>query len=421
MNFKKIIFLIVLATGFPTAALAHGHLWYDKNAHVAQFGKLVIYPVLQDGKYRISNDVDTEIYKETDYLNTRFIRKLKVKTTIPLGGMLEENKKIREKDNGEYQKLLAQFPSEEERAAAVDAMTGAPGYFVPQIRDVHTEPHQSPETWVNVEMRSWTEEKDGPKGNRTYNNKTWKENHRIPAKNLCLYHMDVAHTLYNRKGEKILTYENNEHSYNYNSKNYHEKMFKSLVDEFKDDYKDIQKEYREDKENPREKSHVHISFKDVLLPENVGNDEYLTKSVYFTMKNYALKYTKASIDFDNKESRPVNYYVEGKISRYTLDRTWHPPYASTSTKLVSSKESKWRDRNGNEHKMKTNQYETKISDHYGYWGYTATVAASFNLVDARTGRVVVNHTAIETDDKCADAYCHFMKDFYKKVEKCLGE
>ncbi|MBQ7550370.1 MAG: hypothetical protein IJT04_02440, partial [Bacteroidales bacterium] len=257
--------MTLCAMTLPAMAFGHGHLWYDRNAHVPQFGKLVIFPIVDlNGTYYYNNDdVESEPYKLNHYLNTRFIRKLDIKNTIALGDMINENRKVRTKDELEYPKLLESFSTEQERAAAVDSITGAPGYFIPRVRDVRTEPHMSPATTVRVQMQSYTTETGGPKGNRTYNKRTWTVNHTIPAKQLCLYHMDVEHALYNRKGEKILTYENNEHSYKYSSNKYVYDMFKSLTDEFKDDYKDIRKEYMDDKKNPRANGHVKIGFKEV--------------------------------------------------------------------------------------------------------------------------------------------------------------
>ena len=61
---------------------------------------------------------------------------------------------------------------------------------------------------------------------------------------------------------------------------------------------------------------------------------------------------------------------------------------------------------------------TEINDHHGYWQYTATVSGTFNLVDTN-GRILVSHSATETDDKVADAYRHLLNDFYKKVNTLL--
>lgn len=421
MNLRKIIALTVCAAAVPTIALAHGHLWYDRNAHVPQFGKLVIFPIVNlDGKYMQNDDVTSDTYKMNNYLNTRFIRKLKVKNTIPLGAMIDENKKLRVKDDTEYPKLLADFPTEAERGAAVNAITAAPGYLVPRIRAAWVEPHTSPAKTVTVQMSSWTEEKGGPKGDRKYDEKNWTVVHTIPEMHLNLFHMGVEHTMFNRQGEKVLTYENQDHSYNYNLGNYRLKMFEHLVKEFRDDYKGIQKAYMDDKKKPKESGPISIGFKNLNVPSNVGNEECLIKSVYFALKNSALKYVKASINYEGDDEMPSKYYVQGSISRYSLDRRWVEPWASTYNSVVSSQKSYWYDRNGGKHEMTTTKYETKITDHHGYWAYSATVGGTFGLVNANTGKTVFSRSYVETDDKTADAYLHLLKDFYNDVNKSLG-
>ncbi len=421
MNLRKIIAMAICIASVPTVALAYGHLWYDRSAHVPQFGKLVIFPVVGlDGKYMKNNDVTSDTYKMNNYLNTRFIRHLKIKNTIPLGAMIDENKKLRVKDNTEYPKLLAGFSTEKERGAAVDAVTAAPGYFVPRIRAAWEEPHISPAKTVTVKMSSWTEESGGPKGDRTYGKKEWTVSHTIPEMQICLYHMGVEHTMYNRKGEKILTYENQDHSYNYNSNNYRLKMFEHLVKEFRDDYKGIQKGYMNSQQKPKETSPVTIGFKNIDVPRHVGNDECLIKSVYFDLKNSALKYSKAGVIYGDQGEKSPKYYVYGRISRYSLDRKWVEPWASTYDHIVSTKKTKWYDKNGKAREMTTTKYEKKIEDHNGYWNYTATVEGTFALVNANTGSIVFSKSYTETDDKTGDAYVHLLKDFYQDVDKSLG-
>ncbi len=442
MNFKKIIVVALCATGFHASALAHGELWYDMGAHVPQYGKLAVFPIVdQDGGTMCNDDADTVIFKITNHLNKKFIKQLKVKQTILLGAYLGENKKLRKDDVEIYrEKLLAGFPSEEARGAAVNEVTAADGYFQPLIRDRRLEYHLSPETWVNVEMRSWTEETNGPNGDQTYDEQTWTESHMVPAKEMCLYHMDVEYDLYNRRGEKVLAYTNGEHVYSkrehgskilkailgtaardYTPENYLKEMFESLVNELGDDFKIIKDEYQEEKEKSRENSPISIGFQGIDVPDNVAEDDYLLKSVYFTMKSYARKYTKANILYDNSSGKSPKYYVRGSIDEYSFDRRWIEPYITPHTETVSSKEFKWND-NGKIRTGTIKKYKTAVSDsdkHHGEWEYTATVSATFDLVDARTGNVVVRYSATEKDDKCADAYRHLMEDFYRKVNEHL--
>ena len=428
INLKKVLTGVLVGAALPTIALAHGNIWYDKSSHLPQYKKMVIFPITNvDGSYWLDEtDIKSDAYEANQYLNTRFIRKLKIKNTISLGTPLDENKKIRIKDTDVYTKLLPKFPTEKERAAMVDNITAADGYLSPRLVQDRKEPHLSPATTVTVRMQSYTEETNGPNGNRTYNKKTWNERYTIPARQRCLYHMQVEHDIFDRDGKKVMTYKNGDHTYQYenNESRYRLRMFKDLVNEFREDYEDIKKEFLEDERKKREnddddRAMVKIAFKNIQVPDNVGNNEYYVKSVHFVMKNFALKHTKARVIFNNNSHETPRYYVQGAIYRFSYDREWIAPHVTVYNSLVSSKKQKWRDRKGKEHTMRISDYKTSVTPHLGRWQYTATVSANFSLVDARTGRIVVNHNDVETDDKRADAYRHFMKKFYEKVQNYL--
>ena len=247
----------------------------------------------------------------------------------------------------------------------------------------------------------------------------------------------LEYNMYNREGEKILTYRNAEHTYGekYGGLNsavsglfggrtsksltpdrYRLEIFKSIVNEFRKDFKEIQDNYKEN--NSKSRIPKTIGFKGINLPKNVGGDEYSLKSVYFTMKNSALKHTGLKVDYDGTGN--ARYFVQGNIGRYSLDRHWVDPYVTLSDKLLSEDKTDWYDGDGNKHTRVIRKYTTEIVDHHGYWQYTATVDGSFSLVDDG-GRVLLTHSSHETDDKTADAYRHLMKDFYKKVNNLLGE
>lgn len=430
MNLKKFAAVLSVAVMFPTAAFAHGELWYDSKSHLPQFKKVVVYPVkyLNNG-FLIDNDEKSMIYQVNDYFDKRFVRKLKIKT-VPLGVPSKENEEIR-KDAEKYKSLYNNFSSEQERASVVSSVTGANGYIIPYVYLDKLEPHLSPAKTVTVQMKSWTEETDGPNGNRTYDVKTWNVTHTIPPKELILYHMGIEYNMYNREGKKIMTYRNAEHTYgneyggirdlfNTNKsltpERYHVEMFKSIVNEFRKDFQDVQKDFKVNKEKNKTRIPKTIGFKGINLPGNVGGDEYSLKSVYFSMKDSAFKYTTAKIDYDG--SGNARYFVQGNLSRYSFDRRWIEPYVTLSNHLISSEEQEWYDSNGNKHTRRIRKYQTEIEDHHGYWEYIATVAGTFQLIDT-SGRVLVSHSATETDDKTADAYRHLMKDFYTDVSKYL--
>lgn len=434
MDWKKFAATLSFAALLPTSAFAHGELWYDAASHLPQYKKIVIYPIKGlDGTFKIDEDEESEIYQANDYFDKRFVRKLKIKT-VPLGSGTKENKEIRV-DEEKYKSLYNDFSSEKDRAATVTAVTAANGYIIPKINLDKLEPHLSPAKTVRVEMKSWTEEKDGPNGDRTYDERTWTETHTIPAQELMLYHMGIEYNMYDREGKKIMTYRNAEHTYggNYGGvvgiftglfggkrtkslkpERYRVELFKSIVDEFRKDFKGIQDNFKENKNKTR--VNKTIGFKGIKLLGNIGGDEYSLKSAYFSMKDLAFKFTDVDIDYSGNGT--AKYFVQGNVNRYSLDRKWIEPYVTLSNKLLSEEKYDWYDSKGKKHVKKIKKYTTEIVDHHGYWKYTATVSGSFDLIDAN-GRVLVSHDATETDDKVADAYRHLLKDFYKKVNTFL--
>lgn len=434
MNWKKFAAALSLTVMMPASAFAHGELWYDAASHLPQFKKIVVYPVKGlNGEFKLDENEQSEAYQENDYFDKRFVRKLNIKT-VPLGSSLKENKEIRV-DEEKYKSLYNNFSSEKDRAATVYSVTGSNGYIMPQITLSKAEPHTSPAKTVNVQMKSWTEETGGPDGYRTYNENTWTERHTIPAKDLMLYHLGVDYNMYDREGKKIMTYRNAEHTYgdkyggiggaitnlfggkkmkSLKPDRYEVEVFKSVVDEFRKDFKDIQDNFKDNKK--KERISKTIGFKGINLPSAIGGNEYSLKSIYFSMKDLAFKHTDVDIDYDNKGT--AQYFVQGNVNSYYLDRKWIEPYVTLTNEEISKEKSDWYDSKGNKHTKTIKKYRTKIVDHHGYWQYTATVNGTFNLVD-KNGKVLVSHSATQTDDKTADAFRHLMKDFYKKVNSYL--
>ena len=124
------------------------------------------------------------------------------------------------------------------------------------------EPHLSPAKTVRVQLKSWTEETDSPNGDRTYDVRTWTETHTIPVENLMLYHFGVDYNIYDRYGNKVMTYRNAEHTYaedfgglssifdsskSLKPENYALPLFKSLVNEYRKDFEEIKKNFDDDK------------------------------------------------------------------------------------------------------------------------------------------------------------------------------
>lgn len=67
--------------------------------------------------------------------------------------------------------------------------------------------------------------------------------------------------------------------------------------------------------------------------------------------------------------------------------------------------------------MYTRKYKDTIVDHYAYWSFTWNVRATFYLVNAKTGQVVVSESGTEFDDKPIDAYRKILRSFYGEVNK----
>ena len=433
MNWKKILAAATFAFTLPASAFAHGELWYDATSHLPQYKKIVVYPLKgRDGNFKIDVNEKSEVYQANDYFDKRFVRKLKIKT-IPLGSSLQENKEIRI-DEEKYKSLLDNFSSEEERAKTVTSVTASNGYVIPAVNLDYTEPHISPAKTVTVDMTSYTKEIDGPKGDRTYDHRTWKETHTIPQYNLMLYHFGLEYNMFDREGKKIMTYRNAEHTYgemyggvvgllggifggkqtkSLHEDRYHVELFKSIVDEFRKDFKDIQDNFKDNKKKVR--VNKTLGFKEINLPGNIGGDEYSLKSAYFLMKDLAFKYTDLTVNYDNTNAK---YFVRGNIDYYSLDRSWVEPYVTTLEIMQSEEKSDWYDSDGNKHTKKVQKYKTQITDHHGYWNYKATVKGTFYLVDDQ-GNVLLTHSGTQTDDKVADAYRHLLKDFYGKVNELL--
>lgn len=431
---RKSLGIALCAVTLPAVAFAHGELWYDYSAHLPQYKKLVIYPVQwPDGIRYTHENENTDIYKLNDHIDTRLVRKLKFKT-ISLGRTLKENKDLRI-DESKYKSLYQNFSSEKERGNAVFDITGAQGYMTPRIYEMRTEPHLSPETHTSVQLKTWTEEENGPNGNRTYNVNTWYQPVTIPAQELMLYHMAMTHDIFNKHGQKVFRYRNEEHTYGesyqnfldfsgksaLNENNYRLKMFKHLVKEFRKDTEDVRENFKKNQKRQKEATGPIISFGKIAVPNNVGNDEYLINSVYFYLKDAAMARTNARVNTGHDDRAvPARYQVKGTIYTYKLDRSWHPPYADTISERIDKKEQTWTDKDGKKHTMTISNWKTTPTTHHGYWSYTATVGGILALVDTRSGQVVVSHETTETDDKMADAYRHLVNGFYDKVNNYIG-
>ena len=405
------IFCIALMTLFIQSSVhAYGIFWYDMNSDMANWKKVVIFPLAYSwdkNKYLISTDENSLLYWENKLLMERMEKKIKNMHTVRLApGIAEKGEILIDK----YSVLLQQYPNEKARAEAVFEQTGADMYLLPRFKQKHIQKDISPRTVVNVQMRSWTEEKNGPNGDRTYDERNWTETHVIPAKEIFLHIMELEFEGYDtEKAQKVLTFVDSRREYGVDDKH----QFRNITKYIRKDFGDIKSGKHKDKGKDGIRT---IGFKNINLPSNVGSDEFALKGAYFGMKIEALDTLKNfKIITDGNSTEPLDYYVTGRINDWRMLSIWHPPYATTYNSTVESKESKWYDKEGKEHKMTTTKYKTEISDHFAYWEIKWNVNANFNLIDAKNGQVVVSGSGNETDDKVMDAYRHILKSFYKNI------
>ena len=202
----------------PLCASAHASFWMDETCVIQNFKKIVVYPLSRIGEdgfllgkeagtyvpkpsrgdvVRRLNEMqhigapasrtDTETqslppveqdalwFRANDYFDRQISKKMNVRT-IRLAPMIYEGKRVLS-DTPQFQELLQSFPTEQARAQAVENATMADGYVLPRIRENRVQVDISPETAFDVPMKTWTEEKDGPNGNRAYGHREWVEHH----------------------------------------------------------------------------------------------------------------------------------------------------------------------------------------------------------------------------------------------------
>lgn len=411
MQMKKIAASLAVCLAAHACAFAHGNLWYDWNIDFKPLKKIVLYPFAntEAPDSFLDTGEGTEAFAENNRLWERLNKKLGGHNFLRLSkGIFEEGRVLR----GDYSALMHPYESETARAKAIADATMADAYLLPRFRENWVRVDHSPETHFDVTLRSWTEETGGPNGSRTYNQRSWTEHFVVPAQDLYCRIMDIEYELLSDKGDKIVTYENSDRRYNMAEKD----MFKDLTEEFLDDLKRV----KGGKFKPKEKNAaIRVGFGEISAP-TVANDEERLRALTFAIRDEAKRLDDVKLEYENGAAAP-HYLISGTVDHYELRPYWHDPYITVNNNLVSSKESKWYDRSGKEHKMYTNTYRQSITGHHGYYSYTAIVSANLNLIDTRTGATVVSYQGNDDDDKEIDACRHVMRDFYKKVNKYLKE
>lgn len=158
-----------------------------------------------------------------------------------------------------------------------------------------------------------------------------------------------------------------------------------------------------------------LGFKHIEVPNNIANDEFVIKAIYFAMKEEAGKVEKLKVNYKNTDNE--DYYVEGMLTHYNVDMTWEPAHVITTSETESSEKYKWTDDKGKERTRTVSKEHTKVIDVPARYKFKAVVTGTFYLVKARTGQAVVEYSETFTDDKPIDAYHKFLKGFYKKVNE----
>lgn len=406
------IFLTVAAILFmQTSAHAYGIFWYDLASDLPQWKKVVIFPLSytsDKNRYLIDRDEKSLLYWENKHLMERFEKKIKNLHTVRLApGIKEKDEILIDK----FSVLLQPYPDEKTRAAAVFEQTGADMYIFPRFKEKRVQVDISPRTEVTVQLSSWTEISGSQNSDGIYDKRTWTERHVIPETKVYLHIMDLEFEGFDTEANKVLLFKDTRREYNTNDKD----QFKDITKYLRDDFSDIKSGKRKDKGKAGE---IRIGFKNLNLPADIGADEYSLKGAYFATKIEALDKLKGvRVITDPASELPLNFYVTGTVDTWKLISTWNPPRATTTSTLIETKESEWRDANGKKHKMYTRKYRDEITDHFAYWSFAWHVSGTFQLVNAKTGKVVVSERLINTDDKPMDAYRHVMRDFYGKVNK----
>lgn len=399
---------MLLGQGMAEAAC---DIWFDREAGIDRFQKVVVYPVAVNGRDNFK--VTTEsVWGGYNYeMHKRLNRHVKGITFYELADLIDIKDVIIKIDEEQRQRVLGNFPDEASRAKAVFDEFAADGYLRTYLRDFTTVEDYSPQTTVTVTKEAYTEDTGGPEGRKVYDKSSWTVQHTIPEHYSTRFILGMESTLYNEEGKKIFTYYNHQESYGGFSS-----MYTSQKDDLVDELKDVKKNKHKLPDN--KKAIRKMKFGNINMPANLGNDEYLIKSLWFAYKEEAYKMKKVKVV--PEDSVLVDYYVKMDVTRNEYKPSWMEPFATCNTVKAWKKKYKWYDKDGNEHEGKITRYEPgSIVNHYGHYIFSsaAEVGATMYLYDAHTNKLLYSKNYMEYNDKFADAYRAIFKDFYKNVDK----
>jgi len=405
------IFLVAMIFLLPMPAQAYGIFWYDMSLDIPMWKKVVIFPLANSSdknNWLISRDENSLLYWENKHLMERFEKKIKNMHTVRLApGIKEKDEILVDK----FSVLLNPYPTEKSRGTAVFEQTGADMYLLPRFKQNRVQVDISPRAEFNVQLSSWTEISGSQNNDGTYDKKTWTEHHVIPETKVYLHIMELEFEGYDTEANKVLLFTDARREYGVDEQH----QFRNITKYLRKDFGELKSGKHKDKDKA---GRINVGFKNINLPPDVGNDEYSLKGAYFGMKFEAMdKLKDVSVITDATSDKDLNYYVTGNVDVWKLISKWNLPHVTTTSELISTETTKWKDNKGKEHKMYTRKYKDKIVDHYAYWSFTWNVSATFYLVNAKTGQVVVAESANEFDDKPMDAYRKILRNFYGKVNE----
>ena len=419
----KIFLTAMILLFMQASAQAYGIFWYDMSSDIPLWKKVVIFPLANSNdknNYLISRDENSLLYFQNKWLMNRFEKKIKNMHTVRLApGIKEKDEILVDK----FSVLLQPYPTEKARAVAVFEQTGADMYIMPRFRENKLEKVVSPRTEIEIEVSSWTEIVGSKDRDGIYDKKTWKETHVIPQHEYYVRVTNLEFEGYDIEGNKVFLFNDarRDSALNLNifDKSYAETQFRDIIYYLRLDFANIKSEKHR---NKIKKGVANVGFKELKLPPEITDDEYALKGAYCRMKFEAIDMLKdVNVIINDNETEHLDYYITGGIDKWEHVKKWIPPtVVKFGSVIVSEEESEWRD-GFIKRKMYTRQCRDNFYDNSGYWSVYWKVQASFQLVNASTGEVVVSFGRSNDVTSPTDAYRSILRDFYKQVNKYFGK
>ncbi|WP_294157715.1 hypothetical protein [uncultured Selenomonas sp.] len=398
---------------FPAVTAAYsGELWMDENVpaneRVTTFKKIILFPMTGDSAYSVSYyhggfDGALAAAMQKKVKNTNFFY-------FDDGGEAKLEKQQIFRDNPAYAALHQPFANEDARATAVYDATGAEGYLVPHIRLHKFQDDTAPERRLGVPMESYyveTEYDVEVSGKLGY--RSWTQDHIIPAHPGRAEQLEIEATLYDAYTHKpAMTYLGD---YRGGATT---ESFATVAQIFAIDWGKLKS--AEQKRVPA--SAPTLGFREVTMPDDFAGDTFRQNAVWYAMKDEAARTLKhVRIDTAPDGGR---YYVQGTLADAHIVETHHPSTCTTYRILERTEPFTRKDFKGVEHKMQRKYYTTGIRDEYGYTSFDCHVEATFELVEAATGRTLLRRMYMDTAGSCNDAIRKMLQHFYQDVDDAIG-